>query len=433
MEIIRSETTIIGLFGDEMQAIYPDGVGQVTKYIEQGILKFVPKKDNYRCSYPVVALLNTLRFDGINQRVALKKGENIGERQGSVNLFYYVYDRKPSLYSRNRDEKVEYLKIIDSVINYVIDIPEFKNNAYKKLMLSNRAVAKKLKFDGLYDVFASRYSEVKDEMEKACANLMWLDLVELCFCYELGKHSLVVEKLQKNGYRVSDYTSKQKICDSLEYILNNNLSIKNAMEYAIKNKLIAESESRESYIFRTKEFLKMISIDVCFLKFQQEYAQYNTAARMRSAEIIIDDEDFLEQEKNLKKVLFYQRLLSNEISFNQIKNYYTYLNDETEYVTMHKTKGTGIENVLVVVEEYFWASRYNFNLVFTNQEGTLRKSSQKLFYVACSRTKKNLGILRVIVPEEEASLRELFKMCHITKIDEKSISCSLISKGGEET
>ena len=29
-------------------------------------------------------------------------------------------------------------------------------------------------------------------------------------------------------------------------------------------------------------------------------------------------------------------------------------NEETEYITMHKTKGSSIENVIVVMDECFW-------------------------------------------------------------------------------
>lgn len=68
---------------------------------------------------------------------------------------------------------------------------------------------------------------------------------------------------------------------------------------------------------------------------------------------------------------------------------------------MHKTKGSGIENVLVVLDEYFW-SKYDFKTVFSNDHNLEKKKiSEQLFYVACSRAKTNLRCVRLVSTEEE--------------------------------
>ena len=80
-------------------------------------------------------------------------------------------------------------------------------------------------------------------------------------------------------------------------------------------------------------------------------------------------------------------------------NYTRYLNEETEYITMHKTKGTSIPSVIVVMEEYFW-NEYDFSLIHSQSiEGKSKKrnDSQKSIYVACSRAKNNLICIRVLV------------------------------------
>lgn len=63
----------IALFGDSMQSIYEDGVGDVEEYVRNLTLKSIPKADNYRCSYEVIKVLDSLRIDEISQSVALKR------------------------------------------------------------------------------------------------------------------------------------------------------------------------------------------------------------------------------------------------------------------------------------------------------------------------------------------------------------------------
>jgi DNA helicase-2/ATP-dependent DNA helicase PcrA len=75
---------------------------------------------------------------------------------------------------------------------------------------------------------------------------------------------------------------------------------------------------------------------------------------------------------------------------------------------MHKTKGTGIENVIVVLDTYFW-NKYNFKAVFDEDEknkGYLR--SLKLLYVAASRTKRNLICVKMIHSDDEALYQSVF-------------------------
>ena len=82
---------------------------------------------------------------------------------------------------------------------------------------------------------------------------------------------------------------------------------------------------------------------------------------------------------------------------------------------MHKTKGSGIDNVLVVLDEYFW-NEYKFRDIYSgNADNDKKWKNQKLFYVACSRAKINLKIVRLVSGEDEKSELEGF-FCNITEI-----------------
>ena len=131
----------------------------------------------------------------------------------------------------------------------------------------------------------------------------------------------------------------------------------------------------------------------------------------------IDEDYFIENERSLKKRNFFEALQSDRFSFEEVSNFCRYQDEQTSYVTMHKTKGTGIENVLVVLDEYFW-NEYDFGSIFDlNETNILKKQkNQRLIYVACSRAKKNLHCARLISLEEKDELVKVFKDFSITEI-----------------
>lgn len=76
---------------------------------------------------------------------------------------------------------------------------------------------------------------------------------------------------------------------------------------------------------------------------------------------------------------------------------------------MHKTKGTSIRSVIVVMDEFFW-TEYDFGLIYNPAAEKVGKQakSEKLIYVACSRAKKDLVCIRVLTADEEERFRNKF-------------------------
>ena len=93
----------------------------------------------------------------------------------------------------------------------------------------------------------------------------------------------------------------------------------------------------------------------------------------------------------------------------EVITFYDYINENAEFITMHKTKGTGINNVLVILDDFFW-SKYQFNSLFDIGSSTAEMKSkvQKLYYVACSRAKSNLICLKLITQDEEDMFKKYF-------------------------
>ncbi|WP_448212110.1 hypothetical protein [Colwellia sp. MEBiC06753] len=121
----------------------------------------------------------------------------------------------------------------------------------------------------------------------------------------------------------------------------------------------------------------------------------------------------------MKQERFYGNLFSNDLKFAEIINYFHYLNEDTNYITMHKTKGSGIDNVIVVLDEYSWSQSYDFKSFYSDCSSENKKSNtQKLVYVACSRAKKNLRCIRIVNDaEEEKELLKFFSGFPVTKFD----------------
>lgn len=412
-EIPDKRKTIIGLFGDSMQGIYDEGVGDVNDYINSGKLYKIEKEDNFRCSEQVIDFINQFRNDGLIQKVAFKylekerRYETIENRQGEVKLYYSIYD--------NKKDKEQYLKNLKDLISEV----EKKHSGYKKLMLTNSSISIEVGFPQLYEIFKNRYQEVKDEIEKLLIRLQLLDLAELYTSYKSKIYNDVVSKIRKAGFVIKSVKDKEKLKHIFENILNPDCNAIEALELAFTNNIIEKSEAHQDYILRKENELEQLEIDEKYIKFKALYEiGNNTTKRMSDAGYELYKEEFEELEHQLKKEWFYNNIFSDKLSFIEVLNYYRYLkepeneNDEIEkigYMTMHMTKGSGIDNVMVIGDEYFW-NKYDFKCVFDKEvENNKYEKTLKLFYVACSRTKSNLIIVRLISKDEEDTIKQYFE------------------------
>lgn len=102
-----SKKCVVGFFGDSMQAIYDDGVGNIDSYLitdanPDGCVYEVQKKQNRRCPQSVIALANSLRLDSLQQEPSddLKAPNMTGEghvKEGSISFYYSDEDKTDAL------------------------------------------------------------------------------------------------------------------------------------------------------------------------------------------------------------------------------------------------------------------------------------------------------------------------------------------------
>lgn len=409
----KDKQTTIGLFGDAMQSIYSDGIGDVRAFIESGDLVEILKEDNFRCSEQVINFVNVLRGDALRQEPAFKikddgTKETLEDRQGQIRLLYAIWGaKKPNIWSSPED-KQKYLDFVDKLI----DSADCEESPHKKLMLTNKSIAGKVGFAALFRVFADRYTEVKDEIERVLSSIQVLDLAELCIAYSGSekRYNFILTELKKSGFVLNKLEDKVKIVAAFDKITTGDLSISKTLEVAFEEKVISKSDSYLAYIDRKESFIAELTKDERYQQFKDRYnSGANTLTKMVKEDPELTEEMFNGFASNLKRERFYKELFSEATSFSEVLRYHRYLNEECEYITMHKTKGSGIENVLVVLDEYFWTKyKFQFSSDSSIPSKAFTPSNMKLFYVACSRTIKNLTVVKVVTNDEEKNLLATF-------------------------
>ena len=406
----NSELTLC-LFGDSMQSIYSDGVGDVDKYIGDSLIS-IPKPDNYRCSFEIINFVNPLRLDGLKQEVAYKtnaKGEIETEesRHGFAKVLYSICEQKPNSHS-SEEEKIAYQLKIDVLISKA---KEYCPTA-KILMLTNKAIAEKNHFQNLYKVFDDRYYDVGDNMEKYLSSIQVLEFCDICNAYLHGEYNTLMKSIRSNGYVIRSLSDKKAINDIMTSIVTDcNMSMWKAIELASEKKLIKLSDSCISKIEREKAFVEKYGNDAFYRKFKELYLDgNNTYNRIKDMIDIPSADVFDDWESIYKKERFINELFSPDIKFLEALNYSKYLAEETEYITMHKTKGSSIQNVIVVMDEFFW-NDYRFSSLYLPESDTNTNriiNSKKLIYVACSRAMSGLVCVKMLTSDEVEAFKSTF-------------------------
>lgn len=412
----NKDKTLVGLFGDSMQAIYGDGIGNVLTYIDNGILTKIDKEDNFRCSEQVKDFVNQFRYDGLKQDIAFKTKDGVQEtlidRQGNVEFYYSIYDKKPNSRSPIEDRD-NYTKTLDQLIEIAIG----KSEGFKQLKLTNKSIASDVGFSSLYKIFDDRYVETQENLEKALTRLQFSELFELCNAYNpsIGNpdYNKVLKTLSQQGFTLKKLSDKQNIKDNIDKVMNSKLGAFETLNLAFKLKLIKKSENHELFVQQGKVHIERVGAEEVFKKFKAIYSddghtftKFNKKVAPLELEDFddIDEDDFKVLERDIEKETFYNAFFSSELKFTEILLYFNYQAENTNYITMHKTKGGEIENVLVVLDEYFWAQEYNFKSAFCDEENIEKKQkNQRLIYVACSRAKTNLKCVRLVADEAEAT------------------------------
>lgn len=414
---------IIGFFGDAMQSIYEDGIGNLDEYKgdDADKVKEIPKKQNRRNPKLIIDLANKLRTDGITQEPSIDtNAPNMVEgvvKQGTV-LFLHSTD--------GNIDKVE--KFLSENYGW-----EFKNmKQTKELNLTHNLIAGKAGFRTLMDIYNSDHvlsfrDRIKNHIKDKAVTT---DFSENTF----GE---VIQILQqgKNG---RDLTSVSPTNTMQAFIDNNpelydfakllNYSVISKM-YVDKDQLLddkkqdAEDENKKGskrdnlikHLFKIQNSISLYKNKQYneFLRVTDYRIHIRSIANKRLLKENIDNlinvgEKTIEEvinnahEKGItlkddkligfkeKNEYLYNRVKG--VKFNEFQKLYEYLEGQTPFSTQHKTKGSEFDNVLVILDNGGW-NNYNFEKMFLGTAiPSVLERTQKLFYVCCTRAKENLAV-----------------------------------------
>lgn len=414
-----SKNNIIGFFGDSMQSIYDDRIGDINKYVLDGTVKEIIKQQNRRNPQLVIDLANNLRSDNVKQKPSDDLGApnmiNRTVKQGDIKF----------IYSKSTD--------LDKLRQYLgWDFNDSK--VTKELNLTHNLIAAKAGFKDLMDIYdKDQVIKYRDRIKKYIKDNSITDDFSLIPFGEV----IEILKKGKTGRELNPIlptSGMQEFIDQNLDLYSKALTIKYAdfaklyidadqliddkkQDIEDENKKGSQRDNLIKHLFkiqdaishynnkRYNEFLKTTGYkfttlqDKKYLKKQidslSEHIEDKTIEQVidacdgieRKCICLIDDKlnDF-----KINNMYVYDRV--KDLPYKVFQNLYNYLEGFSPFSTQHKTKGAEFNNVLVILDNGNW-NKYNFeNLFLENGNESVLKRTQKIFYVCCTRAKDNLAV-----------------------------------------
>lgn len=414
----------IGFFGDSMQAIYDDGIGDIDLYkYPIGSVYEVKKEQNRRSPKAVIDLANNIRLDDLTQHPSEDiTAPNMLDGQIKAGRVLFLYSQIDSV-------------SIDNVRSYLI-----KNEGWnfdniqrtKELNLTHNLISEKAGFHTLMDIHrGDAIIKYRDRVNSFVKNH---SLVTATLTFEevllMLENQFTVEK-ERRKFRPT--RAMKQFIDSRQdlyaYALSLNfdefVNMYVSSDQLIDDKKQAEDENNKKGTKRSELIRHLMKIERCiylyskgdncaFLQVTEKQVRtlfdkqvirdaidQLTKVKDKSIEEIInlaDELGIVKKDDALERYsercsYIYDRVMN--VPYREVQELYKYLEGLTPFSTQHKTKGTEFDNVLVILDNGKW-NNYNFEKLFTAAgdeiSNTVVKRTFKIFYVCCTRAKENLAV-----------------------------------------
>lgn len=417
-------TYCMGFFGDAMQAIYDDGVGDIDKYkYPVGNVYEVKKEQNRRSPQVVIDLANKIRLDDIKQHPSTDE-DAPNMKNGHIKIGKALF-----LYSQDSTVTV------NDVRSYLKEKEEwdFDNvQKVKELNLTHNLIAEKAGFPTLMEIHRGdgimKYRDrVNKFVSKNDINTEGKSFGQVLLVLERQ----YTEEKERKAFRPT--IEMQNFIDShselysrsLTLIFDDFVKMFVSSDQLVDDKKQSEDENSKKGSKRSELIRHLMKIERCihlyssgevgtFLQVTEKHirtiadklAIHNAIGRLtnvgdKTIEEIInlaDELGIVHKDESLERYAehssyVYGRVM--EVPYKEVQALYRYLEGMTPFSTQHKTKGTEFDNVLVILDNGKW-NNYNFEKLFTAKGNELQDSvvrrTRKIFYVCCTRTKENLVV-----------------------------------------
>jgi DNA helicase II / ATP-dependent DNA helicase PcrA len=414
---------LIGFFGDAMQSIYDDGIGDLDEYKgdEPDTVKEVKKAQNRRNPQRIIDLANKLRTDGIEQEPSTdEKAPNMSGgqvKEGDV-LFIYSTDGDISGVKQYLTEHHGWdfdnagkTKELNLTHNLIADKAGFRMlmDIYDKdLILSYRDRIKKyikdnaITTDFSQNTFEEVIATLSDgrtarelkALSPTASMQKFIDENQPLYQIALNYNYKYFSKIYVNKDQLLDDKKQDEDEESKKGSKRDNL-IKHL--FKIQNNIMLYQTGRYNEFLRATDYRKRLISIAAKRTLKEKIESLINVGNKTIKEVISDAhekgicliDDKLEAFKEKNEYL-YNRV--KEVHYSEFQKLYDYLEGKTPFSTQHKTKGTEFDNILVILDNGKW-SKYNFEKMFLNTaKQSVLERTQKIFYVCCTRAKERLTV-----------------------------------------
>lgn len=401
-----NKKNVIGFFGDSMQSIYDNGVGDLNQY---NLIKIV-KIQNRRNPRTIIEIANKFRDDNIEQKPSEDTNapnmENGTIQEGNIKFLYgtkideFINIKQKNIFESWNFSDGKQTKELRLTHKYNAEMAGFKDLYYlynsdliamlidkikKKIdkenlnyerSLEELALDTKLSFKKLSLLDQIKEDKIYQSIYNVLKDKTWVEAYEKC---KIPKESLMSYKLNGMSGRYEADSYRDRILrrldileELIEFYENNRLNdFLRMTKFSIRNK--------NDKILLKKIFDCLVNEDN---KTIEDVLNFS-----KETGLLKEDELFNDYISN-KGFYLWERI--KKIPFKQYRNSILYLKEFSPFCTQHSVKGSEFDNVLLILESNW--NKYDFNTLFgkgsTNSSVQLR--TKKLFYVCITRAKKNL-------------------------------------------
>ncbi|MEA0971114.1 ATP-dependent helicase [Candidatus Megaera venefica] len=401
-----SRSNVIGFFGDAMQSIYDDSIGNLQSYVSTNAVQEVKKEQNRRNPRLVYELANKLRTDGIEQRHADDHGapnmKDGAVKEGSIKFYHSKDTEKLECIKRRLrwdfgdTKKTKELNLTHNLIAHKAGFKELMD-IYDgdKILDYKKRITDYIKENNITEDFSSfTFGQVIDKLKIPPTKNTQEFIDKNPFLYEQAKSYLFEEfrKIHLNTDALLD-DKKENAEDSGKIGSKRDNLIKHLFKIQKQIRLYDQGEYNE-FLRKTEFEIKSVASKRKIKEIISHLHQMSSNTIEEVIEyahengICIKDDKLADFIK--KKQYVYDRV--KQVKFKEFQNLFNYLEGYTAFSTQHKIKGTEFDNILVILNNGNW-TKYNFRYLFEGK-GTesVRERTRKLFYVCCTRAKENLVV-----------------------------------------
>lgn len=412
---VSEHKNIVGFFGDSMQSIYDDTIGNLNSYATSNRIAEIKKNQNRRNPRLVYELANKLRLDDIRQVASLDpRAPNMKNGVVKEGLIKFCYS-------------TDIVRLNDVKTQFGWDSLPLKET--KELNLTHNLIAPKAGFSELMAIYdGDKILDYKKRIvDYIKDNAIAQDFSTMTFGEVID--SLLVGKTTASEKKPILPTAGQKTFIDANAAL---FEIAKMYSFEIFRKVYVDKEAliddkkqneediekptsqRDSLIKhlfkiqtninlysnqRYNEFLRVTEFKIRSVSDKRKLKEIITRLNEMDGNTIEEVIEFAHthgiapKDDKLFKFIEKSKYLYDRVklvSFREFQHLFDYLEGSTPFSTQHKIKGAEFDNVLVILDNGNW-SKYNFMYLFESS-GTesVRERTSKLFYVCCTRAKDKL-------------------------------------------